>query len=150
MPPYVVVDASVAGAWSFAETYSVQAQGILDAVCGHRVTALAPGRFVEEVIRLCQKKTQPAPVGAAIAPDDAWNRFLDVVTSPIVLIPSDEVLEHTWQIAMATGLTTHDALYLATAALWGAELWTLDAALAHPSLQSIAIVRDLRTEAFPY
>jgi predicted nucleic acid-binding protein len=148
--PYVVVDASVAGAWSFAEPFSLQAQAVLAAIASRRVNALAPDRFIEEVLRLCQKKILPPPAGASIQPDDAWERFLDVVTSPIVFIPSDELLERVWGIAMATGLTTHDALYVAAAEQWAAELWTLDVRLAGMPAAAYATVRDLRTQAFPY
>lgn len=150
MAIYIVVDASVAGAWSFTEPFSSQAQTVLTAISNRRVIALAPARFVEEILRLCQKKTLPPPVGASISSGDAWDRFLDVVTSPIEFIPSDSILERTWELAVATGLTTHDALYLATAEQWAAELWTLDDRLADPSLLPYADVRNLRLLAFPY
>jgi predicted nucleic acid-binding protein len=144
------VDASAAGAWSFTEPFSNQAQAVLTAISHRRVIALAPARFVEAILRLCQKKTLPPPVGASIAPDDAWERFLDVVTSPIEFIPSDVLLERAWELAVATDLTTHDALYLATAEQWAAELWTLDDRLAAPSMLAYAAVRNLRLTAFPY
>ena len=38
--------------------------------------------------------------------------------------------ERAWQLAFTANITTHDALYLAAAELWGAELWTLDAGIA--------------------
>jgi predicted nucleic acid-binding protein len=148
--PYIVVDASVAGAWSFAEPFSTQAQAVLAAIRNHHVNALVPHRFAEEVLRLCQKKTLPPPTGASILPDDAWDRFLDVVTSPIVFLPSGELHERGWQLAFATGLTTHDALYLAAAEYWQAELWTLDDRLAGPIPGAYANVRDLRSTSFPY
>jgi predicted nucleic acid-binding protein len=150
MPPYIVVDACVAGAWSFAEPYSHEAQKVLDAIENHHVITLAPDRFSVEVLRLCQKKTLPAPVGAAIAPDDAFERFLEVVTSPIVFWPSDELLEDAWLLAQATNLTTHDALYLALARNRGAELWTLDAKLAGVLASIVPNIHDLRTHVFPY
>lgn len=150
MPAYVVIDASVAGAWLFAEPCSANAQPVLAAVEAHRVVALAPDRFAEEVLRVCQKKTLPPPAGAAIPPADAFARFLDVVTSPIVFLPSDELHERAWQLALAAGLTTHDALYLVLAERWGAELWTLDDVLAGPTAAAYAVVRNLRHHAFPY
>lgn len=130
MPAYIVVDASVAGAWLFAEPFSANAHPVLQAIEDHRVIALAPDRFAEEVLRICQKKTLPPPAGASIPVSDAWGRFLEVMTSPLVVLPSDELHERAWQLASAVGLTTHDALYLALAERWGAELWTLDHVLA--------------------
>ena len=150
MAAYIVVDASVAGAWSFAEPFSTQAQLVLAAIETHRVIALAPDRFSEEVLRICQKKMLPPPSGAGVSQVDAWTRFLEVITSPIVLLPSDELHERAWDLAVAAGLTTHDALYLAVAERWGAELWTLDDVLCGPAASRYAAVRDLRSARFPY
>ena len=150
MAVYIVVDASVAGAWSFSEPFTAAAQTVLAAIDTRRVIALAPDRFNEELLRICQKKTLPPPTGARVPPDDAWDRFLDVVTSPIVFFPSDELHERAWQLALTAGLTTHDALYLALAERLGAELWTLDALLAGPAAARFAMVRDLRVTPFPY
>jgi predicted nucleic acid-binding protein len=150
MPAYIVVDASVAGAWLFAEPFSTNAQPVLSAIEAHRVFVLAPDRFAEEMLRICQKKTLPPPAGAGVAPTDAWARFLAVVTSPIVFLPSDELHERAWELSRLAGLTTHDALYLALAERWGSELWTLDDVLAGPVAASFAQVRDLRYQAFPH
>jgi predicted nucleic acid-binding protein len=150
MPAYVVVDASVAGAWLFPEAYSANAQPVLAAIDARRVIALAPDRFAEELLRVCQKKMLPPPDGAGVAPADAWERFLDVVTSPVEFLPSPELHERAWRLAVAARLTTHDALYLALAEGWGAELWTLDDLLAARGVLVYPGVRDLRTTAFPY
>jgi predicted nucleic acid-binding protein len=146
MRPYIVVDASVAGAWSFTEPFTSQAQAVLSAIAARRVIAIAPDRFVEEMLRICQKKTQASlrPVGVA----DAWDRFVDVVSSPIVFFPSDEFHERAWQLATSLSLTTHDALYLAAAEHWDAELWTLDEHLGQPHPIRQGSTHDLRTEAF--
>jgi len=71
---------------------------------------------------------------------------------PLYLFPSQELHERAWQMAVTTaGLTTHDALYLALAERWGAELWTLDGGLSAPAvLATYPNVRDLRTMLFPY
>lgn len=151
MPPiYIVVDACVASAWSFAEPYSLQAQRVLEAIVKNRVNAWAPERFVDEVLRVCQKKTLPPPGGVSMSAADAYEHFEDVVTLPIVLMPCEELRESAWNLAITTPkLTTHDALYLALARDWGAELWTLDAGLASTSA-IYPFVHDLRTTAFPY
>src|SRR5437879_4531842 len=107
MPAYVVVDASVTRAWLFPEPFSLKAQSVLAAISANRAFAIAPDRFVEEVLRICQKKTLPAPMGAGVPPADAWDRFLDAVTSPIDLLRSDELHERAWQLALAAQLTTH-------------------------------------------
>ena len=151
MAIYIVVDASVAGAWLFNEKYTAKATKVLAAIEAHRVIALAPDRFTEEVLRICQKKTQPTPSsGVTVAPIDAWERFLEVVTSPIQFLPSVELHEQAWHLAVATGLTTHDALYLALAERWGADLWTLDARLGELPPATYRSVRDLRGTLFPH
>lgn len=150
MIPFIVVDASVAGAWLFAEPFSADAQRVLEAIDARRVIALAPDRFAEELLRVCQKKTLPAPAGAGIAAPDAWDRFLDVITSPIELLHSDELHERAWQLAFAAQLTTHDALYLALAERWSAELWTLDDLLAARGSAIYTNVHDLRSTPFPH
>ncbi len=152
MQPYLVVDACVAGAWSFSETYTPQAQIVLRAIEDRRVIAVAPDRFSEEMLRICQKKTQiPSGNGLSVTTQDAWARFLDVMASPLVFHPSGELHEDAWNLAIqVTGLTTHDALYIACAKLWGAELWTLDARLAAVPQTIFSEVYDLRSETFPY
>ena len=74
----------------------------------------------------------------------------DVATSPMLFLPSGEMHERAWELAIAAGLTTHDALYLALAEAWEAELWTCDERLAAPVAGRYAAVRDLRYQAFPY
>jgi len=150
MAAFIVVDASVAGAWLFAEPYSGNAQSVLAALDARRIVALAPDRFAEEMLRVCQKKTLPPPDGAGVTPADAWDRFLDLVTSPIELLNSEELHERAWQMAIAARLTTHDALYLALAERWGAELWTLDDLLAARGSAVYPAVKDLSTMVFPY
>jgi len=153
MTPYIVVDASVACAWLFAERYSAEVQPVLDAIILRRVIALAPDRFEEELLRVCQKKLLPPPVGAGLAASDSFDRFLDLMTAPIpmYLLPSQELHERAWQMAIAMpGLTTHDALYLTLAERWDAELWTTDEVLGSSKAAFFAKVRDLRTHKFPY
>lgn len=149
--PRVVIDACVAGAWSFSEVHTQAAIPVLDALQHTRILALAPDRFEQELMRVCQKKTLPPPIGASIAPADAWARFLDVVTSRIEFVPSAGLEERAWDLAMATPrLTTHDALYLAVSEARAAELWTLDSVLAAGSPACQVVVMDLRTTPFPY
>lgn len=154
MTPYIVVDAAVAGAWLFAEVYSSHASAMLKAIEQRRVIALAPDRFEEELLRICQKKLRPPPVDAGLRPADSFGRFLDLMTAPIpiYLLPSQELHERACDMAASTpGLTTHDALYLALAERWGAELWTTDAVLAGAGVSAVyRNVHDLRTESFPH
>jgi len=151
--PYVVIDASVAGAWLFPEVLSARAQPVLTAIGQRRVSALVPDRFEEELLRICQKKLTPPPNGAGVAPADGFDRFLDLATSPIPMyrLPSQELHERAWQMAVSVpGLTTHDALYLALAERWGAELWNADRVLGGPAAMAYPDVHDLVAEAFPY
>jgi len=150
MAAFIVVDASIAGAWLL-----LSPTASMHSLFSPRSTPGGSLRWPlialrKSCFRVCQKKTLPLPVGAAITSSDAWLRFLDVVTSPIELLNSDELHERAWQMAFGARLTTHDALYLALAERWGAELWTLDDLLAVRGTSVYPAVYDLRTTAFPY
>jgi predicted nucleic acid-binding protein len=154
MIPYIVVDASVAGAWSYNEPFSAAAARVLDAIVGRRVIALAPDRFEEEFLSICRKKVRPPNEGGLSLPAaDCWSRFEDVLTAPmpLYLVPARELHQRAWQLSLSVSrLTIHDALYLALAERWEAELWTLDDVLGGPAAATYAVVRDLRQHAFSY
>lgn len=153
MIQYIVVDASVAGAWSYNEPFSGRAVPVLAAIVGRRVIALAPDRFEEEFLSICRKKVRPPPEGLGLPAADCWSRFEDILTAPMPfhVVSSRELHERAWQMSLAvTGLTVHDALYLALAERWGAELWTLDDVLGGASATVYAAVRDLRYHPFPH
>lgn len=152
--PYIVVDASVAGAWLFAEALSPKALTILLAIQKRKVIALVPDRFEEELLRVCQKKLLPPPQGAGLTEAEAFDLFLELMTSPLMLLhrlPSQELHERAWDMAVSLpGLTTHDALYLALAERWEAELWTADHVLGGPAAILYPKVYDLFVQPFPY
>jgi len=154
MVPYIVVDASVAGAWSYNEPYSAPAARVLAAIVARRVIALTPDRFGEEFLSICRKKVRPPHEGGlSLPPADCWGRFEDVLTTPmpLYLVPTPELHERAWQLSLSmTRLTIHDAIYLALAERWGAELWTLDDVLGGPAARTYAAVRDLRRHDFPH
>jgi predicted nucleic acid-binding protein len=153
MVQYIVVDASVAGAWSYNEPFSAQAVPVLAAILDKRVIALVPDRFEEEFLSICRKKVRPPPEGLGLAVADCWSRFEDLLTTPMPLyvVSSRELHERAWQMSLTVPrLTIHDALYLALAERWGAECWTLDDVLGGPGAAGFAAVRHLRDHAFPY
>ena len=154
MIPYIVVDASIAGAWLFSEQFTSEAKPVLEALVAQRVIGLAPDRFEEELLRICQKKTLPPPEGAGLSPDQCFDRFQDLMTSPIpfYLLPSQELHEQAWEMATTIPkLTTHDALYLALAKRWSAELWTADSDLAGQDVRTVyGKIYDIRSEPFSH
>lgn len=155
MIPYIVVDASVAGAWSYNEPFTSRAVPVLAAILARRVFAIAPDRFEEEFLSICRRKVRPPNEGGlSLPPADCWSRFEDILTAPMpfYLLPARELHERAWQLSLAvTGLTVHDALYLALAERWGAELWTLDDVLGGLGVAAVYNnVHDLRTQAFPH
>jgi predicted nucleic acid-binding protein len=153
MAPYIVVDASVAGAWTYNEPFSSQAIPVLSAIIARRVTALAPDRFEEEFLSICRKKVRLPPEGLGLPAPECCDRFESALTTPMpfYLISSRELHERAWQMSLLLpGLTVHDALYLALAERWGAELWTLDRVLGGPAVAVYRDIHDLRTELFPY
>lgn len=153
MVHYIVVDASVAGAWSYDEPFTTHAVPVVAAMIRRRVVALAPDRFEEEFLSICPKKVRPPPDGLGLPQADCWSRFEDILTAPmpVYLFPSRELHERAWQMSLAVvGLPIHDALHLALAERWGAELGTLDDVLWGPAAAAFADVRHLRDHSFPY
>ncbi len=153
MVQYIVVDASVAGAWSYNEPFTSHAVPVLSAIVGRRVVALAPDRFEEEFLSICRKKVRPPPTGLGLPAVDCWDRFEDILTAPMpfYLVSARELHERAWHMSLAVaGLTVHDGLYLALAERWDAELWTLDDVLGGPAAAAFDSVRDLRHHSFPH
>ena len=153
MIQYIVVDASVAGAWSYNEPFSARAVPVLAAIVARRVIALAPDRFEEELLSICRRKVRPPPDGLGLPAHDCWARFEDTLTAPMpfYLVSARELHERAWEMSLAVArLTVHDALYLALAERWDAELWTLDDVLGGATAGAYAAVRDLRWHAFPH
>ena len=127
---------------------------MLRAILGRRILALAADRFEEEFLSTCRKKVRlPNEGGLSLPSAYCWEKFEDTFTTPmpLYLLPSRDLHERAWQLSTAvTGLTVHDALYLALAERWDAELWTLDDVLGGPAAAAYARVRDLRRIAFAY
>lgn len=147
---YIVINACVAGAWTFKETYTTQALSILDAIESYRVYPVVPDRFYIEALRICQKKTMKDN-SRPVSDLDAWQRFELITALPILSVPLDSSFYmNAWNIACAANLTVHDALYVALAQEWHASLWTLDAGLAGTPTTVYSDVFDLQTVMFPY
>lgn len=63
MAPYIVVDASVAGAWLFAEPFSLQAQRVAASIAARRVTALAPADSLRSCCAFAKRRRSPLQQG---------------------------------------------------------------------------------------
>jgi len=145
--PYVVIDACVFGAWTFNEPYSLAAIKVLDAIEDYRIYPVVPDRFTNEVLRICQKKY--TSVNATVSAVSCWQQFQDTLSLSILLVPSDTLHQQAWNLSLTTGLTAHDALYLAVTQEWDAELWTLDDRLANVPRTVYKYIYDLRTDFSP-
>jgi len=90
------------------------------------VVLLAPELVLAEVVQALRKKER-AELLTAEESDEIRAAVLDL---PLELVGHRELVEPAVALWRQTGLTVHDALYLALAVKRGADLRTADAAVA--------------------
>lgn len=114
----LVVDASVAAKWLFAEPHTADARGVL----GHRIDLYAPSLLLVEVANVIWKKARRREI------PDAQPYLLELAAlGDVVTLRSSAALILP---ATATALTldhpVYDCIYLACAEVEGAPLVTAD------------------------
>jgi predicted nucleic acid-binding protein len=126
----VVVDASVAAKWFFPEEHSQAANRLFS----RRYELIAPDLLTAEFGNLTWKRVRRRE----LTPDDASLLILDFLRLPVTLISSGPLLISALDLALETGRTVYDCLYLALALNKDAVLVTADkrfmTALADPPL----------------
>ena len=103
----VVVDASVVAAAFFPETHTKAAQALLNS--GNRLCA--PDLIYPELANVIWKRHGRGEIDA----DEAAGLLTDVMGLPLEITPSEQLVSPALDLAMRTGRTAYDCLYVALA-----------------------------------
>ncbi len=113
-----VVDASIVAKWFFLEEHSE--------ACGQLISAvnqlLAPDLVWSEVGSVLWKRFRRGE----ITTEETTQLVADFLRMPIETVPAHDLLGSAIEIALATGLTVYDAMYLALAISRGCQMVTAD------------------------
>jgi predicted nucleic acid-binding protein len=115
----VVTDASVVVKWYVPEVHSVEARRFLAAHIRRHVPVLL---FVEVGQTIWKKVHQRRE----IVPDDGRQIIRALLATPMDSYPVNTLLEPAFDIALATGRTVYDSIYLALATALDCRLVTAD------------------------
>ena len=119
----VVVDASVVAKWFFPEEHSRAAGRLLS----RRFQLIAPDLLAAEFGNLTWKRVRRRE----ITPADAASLIKDFLRMPLALVSSGPLLSVALDLAVNTGRTVYDCLYLALALNQDAVFVTADKRLAN-------------------
>ena len=131
----VVVDASVVAKWFFPEEYSQAANRLFS----RRYQLIAPDLLAAEFGNLTWKRVRRRE----LTPDDASLLILDFLRLPVTLISSGPLLPFALDLALETGRTVYDCLYLALALNQDVQLVTADQRFAN-SLADSPLAHHIR------
>jgi len=138
----VVVDASVVLKWFVPEIHTEAASRLLSS--SHHF--MSPDLLFVEVGNAIWKKVRRGE----LTTDDANRLALDISTVAVETVPSKDLLIDGCALALTTGVTVYDGLYLALAVRMNAELITADDKLrrmvdAHPMTRAhVRLVQDIQ------
>ena len=102
-----VLDASVVGAAFFQEEHADAARRLL--VSDRELHA--PDLIYAELANVIWKRQRRGEIDER----EASRLLADILRLPLRITPSEELVENALQLALATGLTVYDCLYLALA-----------------------------------
>jgi predicted nucleic acid-binding protein len=131
----MVVDASVAAKWFFPEEHSEAALRLLSG----RRRLIAPDLLVAEFGNLTWKRVRRRE----LTQEDAALLILDFLRLPLMFISSGPLLPSALEIALDTGRTVYDCLYLALAHHQDAVLITADERFAN-ALVNTPLAKHIR------
>lgn len=103
----IIVDASVIAAAFFQEEHAEAARALLVAGCKLH----APDLIYSEVANVIWKRHQRSEIDG----DEAGQLLGDVMRLPLYITPSDRLVDAALCLAIATGRSVYDCLYLALA-----------------------------------
>jgi predicted nucleic acid-binding protein len=103
----LVVDASVVAKWFFSEEYSSESRRLLSP----RRTLLAPELIWSEVGNVAWKRVRRGEM----EPDEAAQFVADLLRLPLHIALTQELLPPALELAIATGRSVYDCMYLAMA-----------------------------------
>jgi predicted nucleic acid-binding protein len=114
----IVIDASVAIKWSIPEIHSAEALRYLDPSLERQ----APELLLAEIANILLKKTNRGE----ITPDQSLRIADDVRQSDVTIYPMSDLIVSALSIALATGRSAYDSMYLALADALGTQVVTAD------------------------
>jgi len=119
----VVIDASIAAKWFFPEVHSDRAQRLLSG----RTTLLAPDLILAEFANVAWKRFRRREITA----DQAGAIVGDFLRFPVRIFPSARIIPAALDVALGTGRTLYDGLYVALALDRACRLVTADERLVN-------------------
>ena len=131
----VVIDASVGVKWFVPEVNSSDARRLLTAQFRRHVPVL----FLTEVGQTLWKKVYQR---GELTADEGREILRSLQITSLQMHPVTPLLEPAFEIALATGRTLYDSVYLALSTALGCKLVTADRRLFN-ALQSSAFVDDV-------
>ena len=114
----LVVDASVAAKWLFAEPHTVDARRVL----GHRIDLYAPSLLLVEVANVIWKKARRREILDA----QPYLLELTALTDMVTLRSSAALIASATATALTLGHPVYDCLYIVCAEIEGVPLVTAD------------------------
>jgi predicted nucleic acid-binding protein len=123
----VVIDSSVAIKWLITESYSPQAEQILQHYQSGDIEMLVPELIYAEVGNVIWKKHEFQGLGG----EDARAVMLSFLHLPLNVVPTQQLLIDAFQLAITYRRTVYDSLYLALSQREQCEFITADEKLVH-------------------
>jgi predicted nucleic acid-binding protein len=137
----VVVDASVAIKWYVREIHYEEARRLLTAA----YERIAPDLMPIEFGNILWKKVRRGEVSNP----DATSALHLLLQVPLLLLPSDSLIEDALSLALASGRTVYDCVYLALALRERCQLVTADQRLVNSLATTSYAASILRVEDIP-
>jgi predicted nucleic acid-binding protein len=131
----LVVDASVVAKWFFLEEHSAQSRRLL----APRRALLAPDLIWSELGNIAWKRVRRGELQA----DEAAQMVADMSRMPLEIAPTHALLPPALELALATGCTVYDCMYVALAINRRCRLATADERLVN-ALSATPFARHVR------
>jgi predicted nucleic acid-binding protein len=137
----VVVDASVGVKWFVSEVHSTESLLLLDL----KIIRHVPTLFYTEIAQTIWKKVH---LRRETTEDDGRQILQDLQRMPLDVHETPPLLDAAFEIALRTGRTVYDSIYLALAEVLGCRLVTADERLSNaikatPLVSSVFWVGDV-------
>jgi predicted nucleic acid-binding protein len=132
----LVVDANVAIKWFVPEPFSLEARRILDDYQAGTLTLLAPDLINAEVGNIVWKKQAFQGLDA----EEAVKVINEFRKLAIVVMPTRNLLEDAYHLAVTHGRSVYDSLYLALSIREGCQFVTADERLVNAVGSSLSTV----------
>ena len=121
-----VLDASTAGAFILREQQHLAVVRFFASLANSDRQLIAPDFWLLECSNICRKRV----ARGELTRSEAVTTYRQFKKLPVIRMDTQHLLDYAIDLALAFGLTSYDALYVATAQYVGGTLVTADARLA--------------------